>query len=262
MTRLWLIATALSLPALASGADPSSRQAVQSPRIEGVGGTGVQVGYSGLVGPDRGVNVVTTEARLSLNALHLRAAVPFASYATERGQDTGLGNAQLSAWVDLPYSLGDTIEHSMGLRAHLNVSDPVFAWQNDATELWPGTGLELLWQGRITAGASRIVVQGTLGAHNSTAVAPFPDRWFRAGVSVAWDRDLGSRFGLTTTLDLQTWDTSPIELSAAARADLTDSLRLRAGTLIPLATWMGATPADRPAGVRELTLFASLGLML
>ena len=49
---------------------------------------------------------------------------------------------------------------------------------------------------------------------------------------------------------------------SARLRDVVEGLRLRAGLLLPIATWMGATPADRDAGIREATLFASLGMAL
>ena len=254
-----LLALACLFASTATAGDLAGGQAIQSPRIEPVGGSGAQLSYAALVGPDRGVTVATAQAQVQLADLHVIAQVPVASYATGLGQDVDVGNVSLSGWYDLPY-LG--IDHSMGLRVHFGAGEPAYAWQNRPEELWPGAGADLLWQGRFGTNGTTLLLQGSLGLHTSADYAPFPDTWFRMGASAGIDRDLGRRLGLTATLDLQTWDTTPIEMSLAGRVDLVEGLRLRAGTLLPLATWMGATPADRPAGVREVTLFASLGLVL
>lgn len=243
----------LLLAALATAA-PDDAQAPQSPRIDPIGGSGVQVDYAGLVGPDGGLAVWTATARLRLERVHLQVAVPSARFPTARGADGALGTPSFAAYYEV------RPEHTLGLRVSTRGSAETWAWLNEPDELWPGQGIDLLWQTHWGSEQTQFVFQGQLGAHSSADYAPFRDSWVRLGVSGLVDQQLGSRFGLTGSLDLQYWDTSPIELTAAARADLIPGLRLRVGALLPLGTWAGLTPAQRDAGVRELTLFGSLGL--
>ncbi len=259
MSRLTIGLAAILFAATASAGDLAGGNAVQAPRVEAVGGSGLEVQYAGMVGSDRGVNVWTTRARVTLDQVHISASVPVASYPTGLGQDIDLGNIGLSAWYDLPYF---GLNHSMGLKVHLPAGERAYAWQNSPEELWPGSGLDLLWQGRFGTNGTTLLLQGSLGIHESVDFAPFQDRWVRAGASAVLDRDLGNRFGVTGSLDMQYWDTTPIEMSVAGRADIVTGLRMRGGILFPIATWAGATPADRPAGIREATLFLSAGLAL
>jgi hypothetical protein len=238
--------------------DHAGAQVPEGVRVVGLGGSGAGVGYAGLVGADGGVHVGTVRGRVALEDVHVLVELPFATYRAGEVRDADLGHLALSGFYALPY--GD-LDHAVGLRAHFGVGEGTWVWLNRPDELWPGAGLDVLWQGRFDLGGASLVLQGSLGVHTAQAVAPYPRTYGRAAASALLDADLVGRLGLLGELNAAYWDTTPIELVGMARVDLVEGLRLKAGALVPVATWAGWTPAGRPAGVRELTLLADLSLI-
>jgi len=252
-----LFALLLLLPGIAAAADDlSGGNASEGVRIHAKnGGTGIGLAERAVVGPDGGTTAFTISARFRLEAFQFGASVPFASYRVPGGRDKDLGNVQLWSFFDLPYG---SFDQSVGLRIHFNVGESAYTWVDAGDELWPGAGIEAIWEARVGGGVTTWMLRGALGVHTAAGYDPFPDRYGRFQVAAGADVRLARRFGLVGETSIQYWDPSPWEISALARADIIEGLRLRAGLVLPLAVWFGWTPADQPAGVRETTVLVDL----
>jgi hypothetical protein len=253
MIALWVGLSAAFAGELAGG------QAPEGPRVVGLGGTAVGVGWEGLVGPDGGAHAATARVRVKLDDVHVIGEIPFASYRVPGGRDADLGNVAIGAYYALPYG---GIDHTLGFRTRFNVGENAYAYLNEADQVWPGAGLDIIWQGRFDVGGATAIVQGLGGIAASHAYAPFKRTWGRVGVSGALDADLGRRFGVYGEASFTYWDTNPVELSGLVRADLVEGLRVRGGVLLPVAAWAGWNPSNREPGLREATLLLDLSLAL
>jgi hypothetical protein len=242
----------LLLPSLAAADDLSGGNASEGYRIQAKnGGTGIGLAEHVVVGADGGTTALTVSARFRLAAFQFGAAVPFATYRVPGGRDKDLGNIRLWSLFDLPYG---SFDQSVGLRIHFNVGEGAYTWVAAGDELWPGAGIDAIWEARLGAGVTTWMLRGALGVHTAAGYDPYPDRYGRFQVAAGADVRLTRRFGLVGETSIQYWDPSPWEISALARADLIKGLRFRAGLVFPVAVWAGWTPADQPAGVRETTI--------
>jgi len=260
MAPLTVAALALLAVTSASAGDLAGGNAPAGVRVDALGESAVGLRYEAVTGADGGISALTAQARLHLGELWLLADLPFTTYRTPLGHDTNLGHVSLGAFMPLPNVASADSTHVIGLRANFAVGEHAWTWLNRPDQVWPGAGIDVLYRLSTGLGQGTLIVQGSLGAQTSPGVRPFPERWLRLGASAVYDRDLSARFGLTGEASIQYWDTTPFELSALGRADLVEGLRLRAGLLLPVATWAGWTPSGRPSGVREVTLLAELTL--
>lgn len=210
-------------------------------------GTGVGIGQQVVMGSDGGTAVTTATIRWAKDDLHIALGLPYGAYPTSAGRDASLGNLQLGAY----YSVQPDIV--VGLEMHANVGEAAWSWANRADELWPGTGIRGVFQYRRTNESLSILARGALGFASARAVAPFPSSRAQFQMAGAIDYAISDRAGLVSELSLRTWDTSPLDIAALGRVDLTEGVRARTGLVLPIATWAGLSPADRPAGVREAT---------
>jgi len=149
----------------------------------------------------------------------------------------------------------------VGLEVHLGLAAPAWTWANDGRQVWPGGGADVVLQGR-TAGALSYLYRLSFGLHGARAYEPFPGVYARLGAAGGVDWSFAERFGLTGEAAFTYWDPSPFEVTGLFRAAIVPGLQARVGFVFPLAVWMGATPADQPAGIRETTLLIDLQMTM
>lgn len=255
MPALLLSLVLASAPAVAG--DLAGGNVVQGHRIQAMdAGTGAAVETRYVVGADGGTDLAVLRARYAHDRLHLGVALPFASYRVPTGRDLSMGNVGLQGWYLLSRD-DDGSATGVGVELHLGLGGGAYTWANDPTVLWPGTGADVVFQRR-TGGELSWMYRGSIGVHGARGYAPFPGAFLRLGAAAGVDWSLADRFGLVGEASLSYWDTSPFELTGLLRADIVEGLRARAGLVLPLAVWMGAHPADDPAGIRETTLLLDL----
>jgi hypothetical protein len=187
--------------------------------------------------------------------------LPFAAYATNQGRDTDLGNLEIEAWYQLDPT--EDFAHAAGLSLHVNPGGQPYAWANRPEEVWPGAGLDGLWQVRTTGfGETTVIGRGGVGLHGTRGFEPFPAVWPRVLAAVGVDQVLIDGVGVTGEASMAYWDISPFEVSGFVRGDPVDGVRLRGGLVFPMASWLGWNPVGTPAGLRELTLVFELSTAL
>lgn len=245
---------ALSAPALAA-------DTVEGVRIAPLAAdTGASLDSRHVVGQYGGTTAVTLAARYNHeDRLVFGLSMPLATYRLpgDAGRATGLGNLMLEGWYILDDGSDGGRMSGIGVEAHLGLGASSYTWVNDATEVWPGTGVDVVYQGR-SAGDLGLLYRGSLGVHGARDYEPFPNAYLRLGAAVGVDYALDDRFGVTAEGAFTYWDPSPFEAAGVFRADIIDGLRARAGIVLPLAVWVGATPVDVKAGIREATLLLDL----
>jgi len=212
------------------------------------GGSGVQLSTSSVVGGDGATTAIGTRGRARLGDVVLAVSVPFATWRTPVGRDTGLGNLSIGGW--LPAGEGGAI----GVVGHVPLGGRAYTWVNEVEELWPGTGMELVYRAnRELDGGLTLLGRLSGGLHTSGGYEPVPGLYAKVGAAGGVDLALGEHVGLLGEGSFAWWDTSPLDVAALVRADV-EGFRVRGGILLPLGSWVGAQPAPVPAGVREATV--------
>ncbi len=250
------------LPALLLLAAPAlAADTVEGVRIAPLAAdTGVSLGSRHVVGQYGGTTAASLAARYNHeDRLVFGLSMPLATYRLpgDSGRATGLGNLMLEGWYILDDGRDDGRMSGIGVEAHIGLGARSYTWVNDATEVWPGTGVDVVWQAR-TPGDLGLLYRASVGVHGALDYEPFPSAFLRLGAAVGADYALGDRFGVTAEAAFTYWDTSPFEVAGVFRAEIIDGLRARAGLVLPMAVWVGATPADVKAGIRETTLLLDL----
>ncbi|MCO4743637.1 MAG: hypothetical protein KC912_02535 [Proteobacteria bacterium] len=243
MNRLVLLACVL--PTVASAGSVISGHQIAD--IDA--GTGVTVAQEFVVGSDGGTTLTAAQLRWAREDLHLGVRIPYGAYRTPQGRDGSLGNLQIGGY----YTVIPTV--TVGLEVHANIGEGAWSWTNASSDLWPGAGARAVTQYRSEASGSLTwLARGALGVASARAVDPFPGTRLQFEAAGGLDTAIGDMAGFTTELSLRGWDTSPIDLAGLFRVDPIDGLRVRGGLLLPVGTWVGLSPSQRPAGAREATL--------
>lgn len=227
-------------------------------RITSVGGgSGIGLGEAIVLGGDGSTAVTTVAARLGYGRVFGQVALPFASYATTTGRDTNLGNLQMEGFYRLDALPG--FEHAVGLHLSVNPGGEPWTWANRPEEVWPGGGVDALWQLRSTdIDAFTLIARTGFGLHGTPGYEPFPALWPRVQAAAGAEVLVLEQVGVTGEASIAYWDISPFELSGFVHTDPIEGLRLRAGLVFPVATWLGWTPSGLPGGIRETTLRVGL----
>lgn len=246
-------------------AEPIDKRPAQEPAETSIYGwryadghapTGVKVSQEFVVGPAGGTNGTTVEAHLALNdKWSFGFGVPFAAFRTPEDRTTGLGNFQFEGWRTGKRG-------SFGVQAHLGVGGKAYTWTNRPEDFWPGTGIDFAWQRQKTNGGLTLGYRLAAGLHGAQGYKPFPSVYLRLNGTGLADIAIGSRFGITGEASLQTWDTSPLELTGLFRAEIIEGLQARGGLVLPLGVWAGWTPSDQKAGLSETTIVLDVQLRL
>ncbi|TNE85424.1 MAG: hypothetical protein EP330_25405 [Deltaproteobacteria bacterium] len=210
-------------------------------------GTGVGIEQQVVMGTDGGTTVTTAVVRWARDDLHIAVGIPYGAYRTPAGRDASLGNLQVGGY----YGVSEMV--TVGLEVHANAGEGAWSWANSADELWPGAGARGVFHYRLETEASTLLFRSALGLASARAIDPFPATRLQFEATGAVDKALSDRAGLISEMSFRVWDTSPLDLAGLARFDVTDGVRARTGLVLPLGTWAGLSPADRPAGVREAT---------
>lgn len=256
----WLLAcvTARALEVLEPDEAASTEALAPAGRaVTGFGGAhGVGLSEQVVVGGDGGTAVTTVAARGVIRSVTIAAWLPFAAYRTADRRDTALGNLRLDALAALPGA--GPVEHALGATLGFGLGGDAFTWATRADELWPGGGLDLVYELRVAEGPTTWLGRGALGVHGSRGWEPVPGTWARLAAAGAVDRALGDRAGVVAEAAVAWWDVAPVQLSALVRVDPLDGLRLRGGLALPVFTWFGWDPLGRPGGAREATVHLDL----
>ena len=235
--------------ALASAQDGGNQ--LEGYRIgQGDSGSGVAVYTRFVGGADGGTRAAVLVGRHQTKRASIAVSVPVAAHRIPGGRDAGLGNLELSAYWARP---GNTWDRAFGIEAHTSLGDRAYTWVNAPEEIWPGAGMRAALQLR-QEGDTSYLLRFALGVNGARGFDPFPEVWVAAQAAGAIDRRITDRIGVLGEMAIQYWDTSPWEVSGLVRVDATDTLRVRGGLVLPMATWTGWNPTNRPAGVRESTL--------
>ncbi|TVQ90095.1 MAG: hypothetical protein EA397_14180 [Deltaproteobacteria bacterium] len=246
------------------GAEPLAPYAggnvVRGIRIPSYGaGTGIEVGYMNVIGSNGGTRVGSFAARYGTERFGVQLTLPLASYRVPGSRDVGLGNLQLAGW----YTLRDDSEGflALGLELHGNLGDRAYTWAHDVREIWPGYGASVVVHARRAFGDITTLGRGAIGARTAAPYHPVVARHINLELAFALDYQLGDRVGVLGETTFSYWDLSPWDIALLGRVDLTEGLRLRAGTVLPVGVWVGFSPiAPEQQGLRELTLTADLSL--
>lgn len=243
-------------------------------RIASYGATsGVDVGQALIIGANAGTAQTTTRIRFAEGKFGGAIGLPFVSHRLPRQpRQTGLGNLQLDLWYALNES--DTGWSGVGVELHTHISpnSRAYTWVHDADEVWPSTGIDLVYQNRKTNGNITRLLRGTVGYRRAWEADPWASSYLTVEAAIGADVALGEyiplgkygdRIGAVGEVVVSYWDQSPIDLTGMIRADVADGLRLRGGMVIPFGVWVGATamPSEY-RGVREATLLMDLSFSL
>ena len=206
-------------------------------------GSSVGIGEAFVLGSDGGVLATTAAVRFGAESWSFAAVVPFASYRTAAGRTTGLGNVRFEGYHR--FSSGGALQ-LVGAELHLPSSD-AWTWANDAQSLWPGD----------------LLLRGSLGLHGTPGVAPFPSFYLHVAAVGGYELDLPVEgLSVLSEVALSVWDPSPIDAAGWVSWQPLDGLRVRGGLLLPLGSWVGLSPGDKPAGLREGTFSLDLSMRL
>jgi len=242
--------------------DPGDERFVpQGHRISPLGGGhGIALAEDAVVGGDGGTNVTTLSTRVVYEEYAVSVSLPFAAYRTPEGRTTDLGNLFLEGM----YLIEDgDLTHGVGINFHVNPGGQPFTWANEAEELWPGAGANAIYQMRTYLNdETAVLVRGSFGVHSSQSFAPFHQVYPRFGAAAAVDQTVAPSVGIIGETSISYWDISPWSVAGLMRVDPVNGLRARGGILLPMFTWFGASPVDRPGGVREATLIIDLQMAI
>jgi hypothetical protein len=230
-------------------------------RIGAVGGaSGVRVGQEFVVGSTGGTNATTLEARVvGPEGGNVTVAVPFSAFRTPEGREIGIGNIRLGVYNHVGHG---KLAQSMGVELHFHAGSAAWTWTDHAEDLWPGEGVALAWQGRLEAGETSLLFRAALGVNGARGYEPYPAVFGQVQAAMGFDRPIAGKFGVTGEGVITYWDLSPFEVTALARLDPIDGMRIRGGFVLPMAVWVGATPSDQAAGLSETTLLLDVTLHL
>jgi len=233
----------------------------QGHRISAIGGGhAMALAEDAVIGGDGGTAVTTLSTRVVFGAYSVGVSLPFAAYRTPDGRTTDLGNLLLEGLYAID---SGELTHAVGIDFHFNPGGQPFTWANEAEELWPGTGVNAIYQLRMgLVDGTALLLRGSAGVHTSQSFAPFHKGYPRFAASAAVDQTIAPQVGVLGETTFSYWDVSPWEVAGLIRVDPVSGLRARAGLLLPMFTWLGATPIDRPAGVREATLLIDLQMAI
>jgi hypothetical protein len=233
----------------------------QGHRISPLGGShNMALAQDSVLGGDGGTNVTTLYTRIAFEDYAVAVSLPFAAYRTPDGRTTDLGNLLVEGLYTLP---SEGIVHAVGVDVHFNPGGQPFTWANEAEELWPGAGVNALYQMRMgLTDDTALLLRGSLGIHTSQGFEPFHKVYPRIGASAAIDQTIAPLVGIVGETTLSYWDVSPWELAGLIRVDPVTGIRARGGFLLPVLTWAGATPIDRPGGIREVTLLLDIQMAI
>ena len=237
------------------------RFAPQGHRISPLGGGhGIALAEDAVVGGDGGTNVTTVSTRVVYKEYAISLSLPFAAYRTPEGRTTDLGNL----FIEGMYLIEDgDLTHGFGVDLHVNPGGQPFTWANEAEELWPGAGANAIYQMRMNlVDETALLLRGSFGVHSSQGFEPFHTVYPRFGAAAAIDQTVATQVGIVAEASISYWDVSPVELAGLLRVDPVSGLRARGGILLPMFTWFGASPVDRPGGVREATLLIDLQMAI
>ena len=233
----------------------------QGHRISPLGGShNMALAEDAVLGGDGGTNVTTLYTRVVFDDYAVAISLPFAAYRTPDGRTTDLGNLLVEGLVTLS---SDDVVHAVGLDFHFNPGGQPFTWANEAEELWPGVGANALYQMRMAlADDTALLLRGSFGIHASQGFEPFPKVYPRIGASAGIDQTVAPLVGIVGETTFSYWDVSPWELAGLLRVDPVTGIRARGGFLFPVFSWAGATPIDRPGGMREVTLLLDIQMAI
>ncbi len=230
--------------------DGSERFGIQGSAIETIGGsTGVSAAMANVLGPDGGTHAFTGTADVVWDRYKVSVALPVAAYRTGEGYRGGLGNLSATgAWL----APGPDPEWQVGATLTLR-SGQAYTWVNEAQQLWPDNGIDLVYLRRLGDGDLRGAVRTSVGIHVPSGWAPYPDVFARLNLAGLVEQRMADTVGVLGEVSLTWWDVSPIDASAMLWAEPVDHLRVRTGFTFPVASWAGWQPANVPAGTREST---------
>jgi len=222
-------------------------------RINGLGEGGlVTLRQAAVVGADGGLMVFTGRAQAALDRLRIGVQLPIAVFGLG-DRRTGLGNIGVDVLHAIP---GDKVHAYMGISGHAAVGR-AYTWVNETEEIWPGTGVEVVLQLE-RPGNTALLARFSGGPHLTGGFDPIPVVYGKGALSLGLDQTISGPFGLVLEVSGGWWDVSPLDAGAVLRLGDRSGLRLRAGAVIPVATWAGLHPTGAPPGVREATLLVDL----
>lgn len=226
------------------------------------GGHSLSLSEAAVVGPHGGTTVTTLAARVAFEEATVSVRLPFAAYRTPGGRATDLGNLAVEA---LYLREVDGWIHGLGVEAHVNPGGRPFTWLHRADELWPGGGVDLVYQLRVPGEAGLTwLLRGHAGVHGARAYDPVPGVFARLGGVGAVDYQLpgAPAVGLIGEAAISYWELSPFDVAGLVRVDPVQGLRARGGLVLPMAGWFGWTPASVDGGLRDLTLHLDVQMAL
>lgn len=247
-----MIALSLALVALAQDGNR-----LRDPLAE----TALSLEHRAAIGREAGTDMSTLKATYAHDdAWVFSLALPYASFRIpgDMPRETALGNLLFEGWRIMERG-DDGAYRALGVEAHWNLGSRAWTWVNDADELWPGTGVDAVWQER-GAGDLAWTWRALVGLHGARSFEPYPGFWLRAGGAAGIDYAIHPLVSVLAEGSLTYWDTSPIEVAAILHSEPLDGLKLRAGWVWPLGVWMGASPGNGAAGFHESTLLFEVRL--
>lgn len=257
------VAGAADLPArpaeagAAPAAPPTGPFVPSGMRVTPIGGThGVSVASTAVVGRSGGTQVTSIAARFASPDFSVAVRLPLAAYRAHGGRHTDLGNLFVEGLYTVGGATGGT-RHALGVEAHFSPGGEAYTWLHRAEEIWPGAGANLVYQAHVPAARGLdLMVRGIVGLHGAHDYEPYPGLFAQVGAAglVDWTLPMASQVGLVGEMAVTWWDLSPWELTALVRFDPLQGVRLRGGALLPMASWLGWTPAQLDQGLDELTL--------
>lgn len=219
--------------------------------------SGVRFEQQFVVGSTGGPSVSTVAARYAEESFAVEAALPLSAFQTPDGRQLGLGNARLGATYALPSD--DGLHHVVGLGLHTNIGERSYTWVNDAEQVWPSTGFAMTWQGRTDNAPVTLGYRGVFGMTWPAPYPPFPEQFVTLGAAICADIALRDEIGVVLEGSAAYWELSPVNASVLGRFEVLGATG-RAGLVLPLFTWFGASPAEFAGGVTEVVLVADIGM--
>lgn len=270
LLSLWVAAAgAAGPPTTPSIAQEQAGFVPEGWRITPLGGQhGLGLAETLVVGPSGGTQVTTLAARIAVQDWTLGVRLPFAAYRTPAGRTTDLGNLRVEGFytfaLPAPGGSGEWL-HGVGFEGHFNPTGRPYTWLHRAEELWPGAGLNLVYQVRIPSSEGLTwMLRGSAGMHGARDFEPFPGLFAQFGVAggVDWSVPGTPELGLVGETAITYWDLSPWDVTGLVRLDPVPGLRLRGGLVLPVFGWFGWTPSRLDQGLDELTLHLDVQMSL
>lgn len=228
---------------------PSRAFPVEGVAIGPVGGsTGFAVQQASVAGTDGGTHAWSARLVVPTDTLQVGVTLPFASFGTPGHRAAGLGNLA----VDLAWRGDGDDDALVGVRGHLPLGR-AYTWVHDATQLWPGAGLEAYYLRAFGDGPTVPAVRASLGLNGAAPYAPYPSLFPTFSVAGLVQQRLTDQVAVVGEAALTWWDVSPFDLSVLLQGEPREGLRLRGGLTLPMASWVGWQPAPVPGEPREVT---------